>query len=326
MNERIQGRKNYPTEEVDANNFLSDQEIRDLVAKKEDIEFTHDDYIKLFNCVHCGECETEAERIALKEKFIQDGNTFDEYNEMIDNFKQFRSPYPTNKMRIRKPEGIPDTSDTLFFMGCLSTIRIPRYTEHALQFLLKQNIDFTIFDKEICCGWHLKISGLKDEYEVCMKENIEIFKSKGFKKILCLCPACYYLFKEEYTDLDLEISYIADYLKPASEKKKGSVAVQHLCQLMNRGRTGVDTFVDNILSKSGYEVVDVPHWCCGGGQGYLHRTDVIEAIARKRMDDFDREDVDFATTYCPSCWWILRRYSKLFKINPKAKDLFELIK
>jgi hypothetical protein len=57
----------------------------------------------------------------------------------------------------------------------------------------------------------------------------------------------------------------------------------------------------------------------------MHRTDVIEAVARKRMEDFDREDVDFATTYCVSCWWILRRFSKQCKIHPKAKDIFELL-
>ena len=325
MRERIKGRKNYPTEEVDPDNFLQDEEVKSLIENKDIIKLVQEDYLKLFNCVHCGECETEHERILLKEKYLEDGNTFEELNDMIQYFEKFRSPYPTNKMRIKRPEGIPEISDTLFFMGCLSTIRIPRYTEHALKFLLQQGIDFTILDTEICCGWHLKISGLKKEYNICIEENTEIFKSKEFKRIICLCPACYYLFKEEFKDLNIEITYIADYLKPSKEKKSGSVGVQHLCQLMNRGRQGVEKFVDNILEKSGYDVIDIPHWCCGGGQGYMQRTDVIEAVARKRMEDFNKENVDYATTYCPSCWWILRRYSKLFKIKPKAKDLFELI-
>ena len=57
----------------------------------------------------------------------------------------------------------------------------------------------------------------------------------------------------------------------------------------------------------------------------MHRTDIIEAVAKKRMGDFNKEDIDLATTYCPSCWWILARFSKKFKIKPKAKDLFELL-
>jgi Fe-S oxidoreductase len=229
-------------------------------------------------------------------------------------------------MRIRKPEVIPKESDTLFFMGCLSTIRIPRYTEHALQYLLKQKVHFTILDTEICCGWPWFASGSMREFNICKNENIEIFNK--YNKIICLCPACYFLFNEYYkpemqTQPDFE--YISDYLRPSKTKKEGKVGIQHLCQLKNRGREGVDKFVDNIIKKSGYELKEVPHWCCGGGLGYMHRTDIIEAIAQKRMGDFDKSNVNFATTYCPSCWWILQRFSKIYKIKPKAKDLFELL-
>jgi len=66
MKERIKGRKNYPTEEVDPLNFLSDNEIRRLISQGKTIKFTQDLFEKLFNCVHCGECETEPERFLLK--------------------------------------------------------------------------------------------------------------------------------------------------------------------------------------------------------------------------------------------------------------------
>ncbi|MFX1365667.1 MAG: heterodisulfide reductase-related iron-sulfur binding cluster [Promethearchaeota archaeon] len=325
MKERIKGRKNYPTDEVDPTNFLSDESVKQMIFKQELIKFKPEDYYKLYNCVHCGECETENERILLKQKYIEDGNTFEEINEMREYFEKYRSPYPTNKMRIKRLKEIPSKSDTLFFMGCLSTIRIPRYTEHALQYLIQRDVDFTILESEICCGWHLKISGLNAEYEICKKENRDLFNSEKFKEIICLCPACYYLFKNEMDGLDADVKYIADYLKPLNAGKSGKVGVQHLCQLMNRGREGVEKFIDDILKKTGYEVVDIPHWCCGGGSGWMGRTDIIEKIARKRMSDFNREDLDFVTTYCPSCWWILRRFSKICKIHPKAKDLFELL-
>jgi len=140
--------------------------------------------------------------------------------EMREYFEKYRSPYPTNKMRIKRPEGIPQESDTLFFMGCLSTIRIPRYTEHALQYLLMRNIDFTILETEICCGWHLLVSGLKEEYETIKRENIEVLEK--YKKIICLCPACYDLFRKDYAknmDKEVKVEYIADYLKPSETQK-----------------------------------------------------------------------------------------------------------
>ena len=326
MDERIKGRKNFPTEDIDPKNFIPDERIKKMVENLGDFKFNQDDYLGLYNCVHCGECETELERIRLKQKFIEDGNTFEGLDEIIENFEKYRSPYPTNKMRIKKPEGIPKTSDTLFFMGCLSTIRIPRYTEHALQYLLKQKIDFTILEAEICCGWHLLAGGLRQEFDICIEENVEIFKN--FEKIICLCPACYYLFNTFYKPKlkkVIDIQYIVDLLKPSETKKEGRIGIQHLCQLINRERDDVEKTVDTVLAKSGYEVVDIPHWCCGGGTGWMGRTDVIDAIARKRIEDFNSADIDYATTYCVSCWWILRRYSKFCKIKPRPKDIFELL-
>ncbi len=326
MKERIKGRKNFPTEEVDPDNFIPDDDVRKMVENIEKIKFNQEDFFKLYNCVQCGECETDWDRFSLKQKFLEDGNTFKGLDEIIENYKKYRSPYRTNQMRIKKPEGIPKTSDTLFFMGCLSTIRIPRYTEHALQYLLKQKVDFTILETEICCGWHLLACGLKNEFEQCIKENKEVLKN--FKTIICLCPACYVLFsnyiKPEMGD-DFEVNFIADYLKPSTEKKSGTVSVQHLCHLKYRDREDVEYHVNEVLRNSGYDIKDIPYWCCGGGIGWMGRTDVIDKIARKRMQDHQAANSDYCTSYCVRCWWILRRYTKLCKIHPKPKDIFELL-
>lgn len=326
LDRRIKDRYNYPTKEVDPENFIEDSEVEEMVKNRDDLDFKEEDFYRLYNCVDCGECETEDKRILLKQKYLEQGHSFEGWEEMLQNFEEFRTPYPTNTMRIHPPEGIPESSDTLFFMGCLSTIRIPRYTEHALEYLLHTGVDFTILDEEVCCGWPWYVSGSKKELEVCMVENIEIFRD--YEKIICLCPACYDLFRKNYKEAmekDIEIKYISDYLKPTKERKSGKVAFQHLCQLMFRGRDTVDTFVERIFKKSGYEIVDVPHWCCGHGLGRMHRLDIIDAIGEKRIKDFDKENIDYVTTYCVSCWWWLYRFARRFKIEPQAKDVFELL-
>ncbi|MHA1150423.1 MAG: heterodisulfide reductase-related iron-sulfur binding cluster [Promethearchaeota archaeon] len=319
-------RKKYPTDEVDPEHFYSDEQVRKMVSYEEGLKFEQKDYLKLYNCVHCGLCETEMERIKLKESFLRQGFTVEGLEEMRENFQKYRTPYPSNKMRIKRPEGILSESNTLFFMGCLSTIRIPRYTEHSLEYALKLGLNFTILEKEICCGWPWFASGSLAEFETCKKENIEIFKK--YKKVICLCPACYFLFNTYYRpemNSETKFEYIADYLKPSEAKRSGTVELQHLCQLSNRGRDDVAEKIDKVLEESGYKIKKVPHWCCGGGLGYMHRTDIIDKIASKRMKDFDRDDVDFATTYCVSCWWILQRWSRKCKIHPKVKDIFELL-
>ncbi|MFX0012997.1 MAG: heterodisulfide reductase-related iron-sulfur binding cluster [Promethearchaeota archaeon] len=315
-------RKRYPTEEVEPENFLDNDEVMNLLETQKNYKFKQEDYLILLNCVHCNACGTSEERCQLNHKFLEDGNKIEGLDEMIASFEKFRTPYSTDKMRIRRPEGIPRESNTLYYMGCLSTIRVPRYTENSLIYLLKQNIDFTILDKEICCGYPLYVSGEFKGYERCKEENIEIFNN--FKKVICACPACYYVFKNNYQEeMTAEITFVVDYLKPADTKKSGSIAIQHLCQLMNRGHPEVTSFVNDILRESGYKVLDIPHWCCGGGIGYMHRLDIIEKIARKRMGDF--QEGDYCTTYCVSCWWILSRFGRKYDIKPKPKDIFELL-
>lgn len=326
MDERIKGRENYPTKEIDPENFITDEQVRQMINNIDEIEFTKDDHYRIYNCVDCGECDTEEDRIRLKQKYLEQGYTFDDIKNMRECFEKYRTPYPMNQMRIKIPDGILKDSETLFFMGCLSTMKIPKYTQHALEYLLHRDIEFTILDEEICCGWPWYVSGSNTELEICMNENIEIFKN--YEEIICLCPACYHLFRNDYAeamDKDIKITYIVDYLRPSEEEKSGNVAFQHLCQLMFRGRDNVDKFVEGIFKKSGYEIVEIPHWCCGHGLGRMHRLDVIDDIGEKRIKDYNRKDIDFVTTYCVSCWWWLYRFAKKYRIHPEAKDVFELL-
>ena len=54
----------------------------------------------------------------------------------------------------------------------------------------------------------------------------------------------------------------------------------------------------------------------------MHRTDVIDKIAEIRLKDFKG---DYYTTYCPSCYWILKTFGRKLKVAPKLKDTFELL-
>ena len=70
-------RKKYPTEEIDSQNFYSDEEVKTMIKELDKIQFKQEDYSKLYNCVHCGLCETEMERIQLKEAFLKQGFTLE---------------------------------------------------------------------------------------------------------------------------------------------------------------------------------------------------------------------------------------------------------
>ncbi|HME52304.1 MAG TPA: (Fe-S)-binding protein [Candidatus Lokiarchaeia archaeon] len=316
--QRVPGRRNFPSECVDPTNFLENEDVEKLLNSSEPL--TQDDALKIFNCVHCNECTTSDARARLMKKYVDEGNSFEGMEELVQNFKQHDTPYQTNKMRIKLPKGIPETSDRLFFMGCLSTIKIPQFTENALKYLLSRNIDFTTLKTETCCGYPVYASGLFDEYERVKAKNAEIFEE--YQEVLCLCPACYFLFTTDYPKVSTRFTFIADYLQPPAEPKQGSVSIQHMCQMQNRGHPETSVQETALLQESGYDVIDIPHWCCGGGKGYMYRTDIIDKIAAIRMQDFAG---DYMTTMCPGCYWIMKVYGGKAKSHVRLKDMFELL-
>jgi hypothetical protein len=56
--------------------------------------------------------------------------------------------------------------------------------------------------------------------------------------------------------------------------------------------------------------------------GIMHIEKTIEKIARIRVNDFQG---DILTTYCPSCYHVLKLFSRKEKIPSKLVDIFTLL-
>lgn len=321
--EKKQEERKYPTQEVEPENFLTNEEVNVLVKNRHIYEFKQNAYEKLFNCIHCRECGTSDERILLKQKFLKDGNIIEGLKETKQAFEEYGSPYGDAKRRIKLPEEIPKESETLLYFGCFVTLKTPKYGEHAAKYLLERGIEFTVLSKETCCAYPILVTGDTNTYNTLIERNRKIFKDKEFKKIITICPSCYMTFKKHYSDLGIEVVYYTDYLEPAREKKSGEVSIQHACPLIYDCKPEVKEEVENLLEASGYKVMDIPLFCCGGGVGHQLRTDVAEKIAKIRAKDYKG---DFVTYYCPDCFWFIRKEVKRLRDQKlKIRDLFELL-
>ncbi|MHA1269391.1 MAG: heterodisulfide reductase-related iron-sulfur binding cluster [Candidatus Helarchaeota archaeon] len=278
----------------------------------------------LYNCIHCNRCRTSESRIKLKQHMFKRGQVPNDFESLFHSYEKYKTPLNQNSMRIKKFNEIPKESSTLLFLGCFSSIKTPRLAEHAIQYLLSQNVHFTILENEICCGLSLKISGEKKLFDKLQNENIELFKTRGFKEIICICPACYNMFRKDYKMSGINIKYIIDYLKPLNNEDKTlkNINIQHSCHLLYEGKKKLVKQVEKTLENSGFHINKVPHWCCGGGQGQIYITDTIEKIGRIRVNDFSEP---ILTTYCPSCYWMLKVYGKKEKRKYKLVDIYQLL-
>lgn len=333
MNDSKQEDYYCPCREADPDHFITNEEVKRLIESN--YTFKQDDYLRVYNCIHCNDCGTSEERFILKERFLKDGGIIEGLKDTINALETYGTPFTKNKSRVKIPSGIPNKSDTLLYLGCFTTVKTPVYAENLIKYLLHKNIDFTLLDEEICCGYPILCNGAMDTYHKLVNKNRTILKEKGFKKIITACPSCYMVLKKEFSMMDLEIKYFTEYLTPNEKKKSGNLIIQHACPLRNGEIPGIVESLENLYKKSGYNVLlRVPKTCCGGGVGHQLRTDIIDAIAMKRMDDFKEqsgyfekitEENNFITTYCPDAYWILKVYGRKKKIPFKLRDMCDLL-
>ncbi|MHA1266912.1 MAG: heterodisulfide reductase-related iron-sulfur binding cluster [Candidatus Helarchaeota archaeon] len=318
----IQDRRICPTKEIAPEHFMEP----DLAVLLYLVQFLFkpdkQKFHEVFNCVHCNACKTSNSRYFLKRKLHNAGFISRSTKIMLESYRKYDTPFNQSKYRFKVPDAVPKDSDTLLYMGCLSTIKIPRYTLNAIKYLLAKDFDFTVLDREVCCGIPLVDSGETEMLHTLIEKNVEIFNS-GYKKIICLCPACFELFNHFYTGIKPKLAFITDFLEPLQHKRTETLSIQHLCQLKYRGFEQIIPKVETLLRESGFTLMqDEKHWCCGGGMGIMHIEKTIEKIARIRVNDFHG---DLLTTYCSSCYHILKLYSHKEKIAPKLIDIFTLL-
>ena len=323
-----------PCQEIDPEHFLTNEEVY-LILSRKNHNFNQEDYLSVFNCIHCNACGTSEERFLIKEKYLEDGNQIEGLKEILISFEKYKSPFIQNKSRVAPIEGIPSESSVLLYLGCFTTVKTPKYAENIIRYLLKQKVDFCLLKEEICCGYPILCTGKTKVYDKFVKENLELFLSKGFERIITVCPSCYMVFKKHYSENGIKVEYFTDYLKPAEPKKKGNLVIQHACPLKNGEIPGIVEDLEHLFIKSGYTVLDeVPRECCGFGVGHQLRVDISEAIAMKRMKDFKEGgeyiknlegERNFITSYCPDAFWVLKAYGRKQKIPFKVRDMCDLL-
>ena len=326
---------NCQCRDVDQDNFITNEEVMKLLETKDNYKFKQEDYLKLYNCVHCGACGTHSERFLLKQKFLKDGNKIEGLDEQIEVLKKLGTPFKLNKSRIKSIEGINAESKTLVYFGCFTSVKTPLYGESIARYLLNKNVDFRVLDKEICCGYPILCTGEIETYNLLVERNQQFFKEKGIEKIITVCPSCYMVFKKHYQELGIKVEYFTQYLTPIVGKDKGNLMIQHACPLKYIEFPGIEEDLNRLYENSGYNVLPVPHNCCGGGVGHQLRTDISEMIAIKRMKEFkDNENnnseiantISYITTYCPDAYWILKFYGKKQRAKLKLIDMCELLR
>lgn len=213
-----------------------------------------------------------------------------------------------------------EKTDVLLFMGCAAAYddRNKKVARSSVRLLQKAGVDFAILGlDEICCGETARRMGHEYLFQVYAEQNIEVFNSIEFNRIVTGCPHCFNTLKNEYPQMGGEypVQHFTEYLaelspsfggtSPNGNGVHGKVSYHDSCYLGRYNQIYAQP--RELLAQSRVSSVEMPRrgedsFCCGGGGGQMWlETDAETRINHRRLEDALEAETDVVATACPYC-------------------------
>ncbi len=175
-------------------------------------------------------------------------------------------------------------SDTLLFLGCMSSFRVKESASASYEILKRGGYDFKILRNEPCCGEYIYSAGNLELSKQIFNENFALFKKHGIKTLIVTCGGCLYAFNNIYPkyveNFDINVKHVVQIIRELEEKGKiqfkpanNSVTYHDACRT-GRKIKGFDVYEEprELLEKTNTKVKELTKnkentKCCGAGSG-----------------------------------------------------------
>lgn len=213
-----------------------------------------------------------------------------------------------------------EQSQYLFFPGCQMGASTPELVIKVYEDLMEQ-LDGGVGLYLGCCQISADWAGERELFQKGIENMKTLWKKMGEPEIICACPTCYKVWKEEIPEASL--SGVWTFLETKIEKKERkdspSIVIKDACGA--RGMQEIRTKVRMIVEAMGYEVLPQKYegetgGCCGFG-GLMPVANRLLAEKMANVQVQDKEQVYL--TYCMNC---RDRYTTA---GAKAMHLLELV-
>ena len=315
---------------------------------------------RIYTCFLCGACKTKCEDAAkidtvevirttraetfdngknIPEEVLRLGNAVETRHNIFANAPEKRTAWIASDIRVH------DTSEVLYFPGCVTSFKFPEIAESTARILNRAKLSFTTLGvNEWCCGNPLLSTGQYQLAREMARHNIEEISKKKIKQVIVSCPGCYKTLSHDYpkllglTEMPFQITHTSQLFQNlASEGKislrempKETLTYHDPCEL---GRlSGIYEPPRKLIQQiPGTTLVEMDRnrqnaWCCGGGGGVKT---VYPAQASKvallRLKEAEASGATRIVSSCPTCKWNLTDNLKLASSKLKVIDLSELV-
>ncbi len=296
----------------------------------------------LWGCTTCGACLTRCPALInppdqvvnlRRSQVLMTGQMSKQVGDTLRNFERQGNPWGMPpEDRFKWADGLEvrllapgDEVDLLLYVGCAGAYddRNKKVTQAFVRLLQRAGVDFGVLGyDEMCCGETARRMGHEYIFQVFAEQNIELFNSVKFNRIVTQCPHCFNTLKNEYPQMggEYQVLHSTQLLQELMAGGKLSLngngsgvegfggkrmAYHDSCYLgrYNHIFEAPRTLLD--LAKTNRFELDrhgENSFCCGaGGGGMWVETDPNTRINHVRLQQALDAKAEVIATACPYC-------------------------
>lgn len=318
---------------------------------------------RVYSCTSCGGCDQQCGSTVgvfplqvieeLKYEAITKGLIPPPVRDFLKNISRHGNPFLEDQgkrgewasdLHVDRYDG----QEFLLYVGCVGSFdeRGKKISRALSALLLKADIDFGILGaEENCDGNEVNRVGERGLFEYLAKQNIEMFKSKGIKKIITFSPHAYNAFKKDYPALgaQVQVTHHTQFLNTLvksgrikmNQEFKKLVTFHDPC-FLGRHNSEFESAREVLAAIPGLSLTEMEmnrenSFCCGGGGGNFF-TDILEGSgqrspARVRIRQALETNAEILAVACPNCAKMLEDAVKAEGAEERiaVKDISEIL-
>ena len=296
----------------------------------------------LWGCTTCGACLTRCpvlinppEQVVglRRSQVLMTGQMSKQVGDTLRNFERQGNPWgmpPEDRLKWADGLGIRelapgDEVDILLYVGCAGAYddRNKNVTQAFVRLLQHAGVNFGVLGyDEMCCGETARRMGHEYIFQVFAEQNIELFNSVKFNRIVTQCPHCFNTLKNEYPQMGgtYQVLHYTQFLKElvAAGKLNFDGNGSGVGKLNGKRLTYHDSCYlgrYNDIFDAPRELLDLAKtnrfeldrhgensFCCGaGGGGMWVETDPNTRINQARLQQALDAKTELVATACPYC-------------------------
>ena len=305
----------------------------------------------IWDCSTCTTCVTRCPKevdpadlvISVRSVLVEDGQVPPKIRDVLKSISIRGNPWNIGQeKRSEWAEGLEikniADAEVLYYVGCTPAFdpRLQKIAKALAKTLGKAGVNFgTLGNDEICCGNEIKRMGDIWSFDALKEMNMDLFNQFPLKEIITTSPHCYNTFKNEYTELKVEVNHYTQSLSELIKKKKltftkdvNKTVTYHDPCFLGRQNQLFEEPRHILTSIPGLNFVEMDRireraLCCegGGGRMWIEAHETMKRTATVRVQEALDCGAEILATACPFCLLTLEDAVKSGELEEKIQVL-----